>query len=173
MFSATFFKVSSIVLALSIPSLSHAETAADFLESLEGNYSGRGQAVVLGEDVDKVACKINGRFDKGSAKLTLTGECASTKGKATVNGGISANKNTLKGAFVSPRQGVRVTQSSGTFRNGRIQLSASMMDDKVGRLIKVRQVISKSKSGINAQFFTYDNATKKYKSSGTIKLKKR
>ena len=168
-----FIALAALLFAFQPVNVSLAETAAGFLESLQGNYSGRGKAVVLGDQIESIACKIKGDFNKQNSKLLLSGECASTKGKSAVNGDITANENSLKGAFVSPRQGVRVTRSSGTFSGGKMLLTASMMDDKVGKLIKVRQVISKTGDGINAEFFTFDNATNSYKSSGSIKLKRK
>lgn len=150
----------------------NAETAAAFLKSLEGNYSGRGSAEIVGKQKTKIACKIKSDFSQNNSKLTLSGQCASTKGKGEINGGITAKDNTIAGTFVSPKQGVKVTRSSGRFASGKLTLSASMFDEKAGKLIKVRQVISKLKNGISAKFFTYDNASKTYKQSGSLKLKK-
>ncbi len=148
-----------------------AETAAEFLESLEGSYTGRGKARVIGDNLDTVACKITNDFNAG--KLSVSGECASTKGKSKVNGGISTNGDKLTGTFVAPRPNVEITQSSGEFKDGKVLLSASMMDNQVGKLMRVRQVISRTSSGLNAEFFLYDSATRTFQPSGNIVLKRR
>lgn len=148
-----------------------AETAAQFLESLEGTYSGRGKAQVIGSEMETVACRINGDFASG--KLSVSGECASTKGKGKVNGGITAKGNSLSGSFVSPRPNVEITRSSGEFKGGKLHLSLAMMDNQVGKLMRVRQVISRTSDGMNAEFFLYDNATDTYKPSGSISLTRR
>lgn len=162
-----------VAIALGANQQALAENAASFLKSLEGDYSGRGTAIILGDEPTKVSCKFKNAFDEGNISLKVTGECASTKGKGAVNGTITANGQKLSGTFVSTRQGVKLTQSNGTLSNGNLIISASLWDEQVGRLIKVRQSIRKTGSGINAQFFTYDNASGKYESSGTMNLRKR
>ncbi len=155
-----------------LPSLVLAETASEFLRSMEGNYSGRGNAVLIGDDTAKIACKIQNSYDAAAFKLVVTGECASTKGKGKVNGGIIALNNAVQGTFVAPRKGMEITQSFGSFKDGKMQLSTSMVDSEAGKLVKVRQVISRTDGGFEAEFFTFDNGTKAYEPSGMIKLKK-
>lgn len=150
-----------------------AETAAEFLKSLEGNYSGRGNAVVIGDETTKVSCKLANSFDASSKALKISGNCASTKGKGAVNGKVVAKGNKLSGSFVSTRQNVRVTKTSGQFSGKTMVLSSHMMDDKTGQLIRVRQQISKTGSGIKAVFYAFDSKTQKYKPAGSINLKKR
>ncbi|MGB7286390.1 MAG: hypothetical protein WBC71_05620 [Salaquimonas sp.] len=161
-----------LVTAIVMPVSAHAETASDFLRSLEGNYSGRGNATIVGDSKSRVACKINNVFSDGEDKLVVSGECASTKGKGKINGGIVAKNNTVRGSFVAPRKGMEVTQSSGSFNGSKMQLSTSMVDQEAGKLVKVRQIISKTGSGIKAEFFVFDNKTKQYEASGSIDLKK-
>lgn len=153
------------------PGDAHAETASEFLASMAGDYSGSGKARVIGQNLETIACKIRNDFANG--KLQVSGECASTKGKGKVTGAISANGNSLSGTFVAPRPNVEITKSSGQFMDGQLVLSASMMDNQIGKLIRVRQIVSRSGQGLNAEFFLYDNATKTYKPSGNIKLKRR
>lgn len=148
-----------------------AETASDFLKSIEGQYSGRGKAKIIGDTIDTVACKIVSDFEAG--KLAVSGDCASTKGKGKVNGGITANENKVAGTFVSPRPNLEITQSSGQFADGKMELFTSMVDHQKGGLIRVRQVISRTDDGIRADFFRYDNRSKSYKESGSIDLTKR
>lgn len=154
-----------------VPTQSKAETASDFLESIAGSYSGRGKAKFIGDKLDTVACKIKNDFESG--KLAVTGECASTKGKGKVNGGITASGDTVAGTFVAPKPNLEITQSSGEFADGKMTLSTSMIDNQKGGLIRVRQIITKIDDGIRAEFFRYDNMSKSYKESGSIELKKR
>jgi len=147
------------------------ETVSDFLKSIVGDYSGRGKAKVIGAKLDTIACKINNAFD--TDKLVITGDCASTKGKGKVNGEIRFVEDELSGTFVSPRPNVEITQSSGVFNDGKLILSASMLDNKVGGLTRVRQVISRSEDGLDAEFFQYDNSSKTYEPAGSMKLKRK
>lgn len=170
------FAVGRVVLAAGLlfvvqPLNASAETASDFLKSIEGDFSGRGKAKLIGKQLDTIACKISNSY--AADKLVVTGNCASTKGKGKVNGEIRLGDGKLSGTFVSPRPNVEITQSSGVFNDGRLILSASMMDNQVGRLSRVRQIISRSEEGIEAEFFLYDNASKSYKPSGSMKLKKK
>jgi len=158
---------------LALPQFAQAETATEFLKSLEGDYVGRGKATIIGENSEKIACKITNTYDEAAKKLLLNGECASTKGKDKINGGVTAKNNTFDGTFVSPRKGMTITQSSGRFSGGKMILTASMVDNTAGRLVRIQQIISKSGKDIVAKFLTYDNATKTYKQSGDISLKKR
>lgn len=150
-----------------------ANEASQFLASLEGEYAGRGEAQLLGESADRIACRINNSFDASVNTLSLSGECASTKGKDAVQGRIVANGSGINGSFVSPRDSVEVTQSSGSYNNGEMILSASFFDKRVQKLTKVRQIVSRTDSGITAQFMTFDNKSGSYQPTGQINLKKR
>lgn len=149
-----------------------AQTAADFLKSLEGDYAGRGNARLIGDKSQRIACKISSVFDDSASKLVVSGECAGTQGKGTINGAITAMNDQLDGSFVSPRKGMTVTQSSGQLEGETLQLSTSMVDENAGRLVRIRQVISKTEDGIDARFFTFDNGTNSYEPSGQIQLNK-
>lgn len=150
-----------------------AETAADFLKSLEGSYAGRGNAVVVGDETTKISCKVANHFDASAIALEISGNCASTKGKSVVNGKVVANGGKLSGSFVSARKDVTVTKTSGQFSGGKMVLTTNMLENKTGNLIRVRQHISRTDSGIKADFYAFDSKTQKYKPSGTINLKKR
>ena len=167
----TLFCQAALALSL-LQAPARAETASEFLKSLEGDFSGRGSAVVVGKDTTKISCKLSNRFAESSNSLNVAGECASTKGKGKVSGTVTASNDQLKGNFVSTRQNVKVTKSDGQYANGKMVLSTMMMDEKVGRLIRVRQSVERTDGGIKATFFTYDNATQEYKPAGSISLKK-
>ena len=79
-----------------------AQTAADFLKSLEGDYAGRGNARIIGDKSQRIACKISSVFDDSVSKLIVTGECAGTQGKGTINGAITAMNDQLDGSFCHP-----------------------------------------------------------------------
>lgn len=161
------------MLALTTVQTARAETATDFLSSLEGSYSGRGEATVIGDKKSKVSCKISNVFEESQSSLVVSGECASTRGKGKISGSIVASGGNLRGNFLSPRKGMEVTQSSGSYSDGTMQLSSSMVDQEVGRLTKVRQIITRTETGIAAAFFVFDNATQTYEPSGNITLRKR
>ncbi|GEM_PF-6924178 len=154
-----------------VPSQAMAQTASDFLKSLEGDFAGRGNAIVVGDKSQRIACKISSVFDIEAGALNVTGECAGTKGKSKINGGVTAVDDQVKGSFLSPRKGMTVTQSYGAYEGDRMQLLTSMVDENAGRLVKIKQVISKTEEGINAQFFTFSNASNAYEPTGEIILK--
>jgi hypothetical protein len=158
--------------SVSLPAKASEESAKDFLVSLQGDFSGRGDAILIGSKKERIACKINSAFDPEQSTLTLSGECASTKGKGEVNGNIKVVDDDVSGNFVSPRKNVRVTQSSGHFIDGKMVFVVSMMDDNVGKLIRVQQVIEKTDEGITADFFTFDNATQSYERTGQISFER-
>jgi hypothetical protein len=147
------------------------QTAEEFLKSLQGEFAGRGNAIVIGDRAQRIACKISSVFDDSTSVLNVTGECAGTKGKSKINGDVAAAGDKVKGSFLSPRKGMTVTQSFGSFEGDSMQLLTSMVDENAGRLVKIRQVISKTDEGINAQFFTYSNSSKSYEPTGEIALK--
>ena len=153
------------------PSLAAADATSEFMKSLAGKYSGKGVAIITGSKSEKVACRIENSFDEGENRLSLEGKCASTKGKGDVSGSIAAEGKNISGTFLAPNKNMKVTQSSGRIQGDELVLFTSLYDDKAGQLTRIQQVIEKTSSGIAASFFTYDNATKKYEKSGSIKLK--
>ncbi|MCO5132818.1 MAG: hypothetical protein M9908_00375 [Phyllobacteriaceae bacterium] len=161
----------SVVIPVAVPA-ARAETAAEFLKSLEGNYSGRGNAVVIGEETTKISCKLANSFDASAKALKVNGNCASTKGKGVVNGKVVVSGNQLSGSFVSTRQNVRVTKTSGQLSGKTMVLSSNMMNDKTGQLIRVQQHVSRTGNGIKAVFYAFDSKTQKYKPAGSINLKR-
>ena len=171
----TILLAASLCAAVFSSSLSaaRAETAADFLKSLEGNYTGRGNAVVIGDETTKISCKLANSFDASAKALKVSGNCASTKGKGVINGKVVANGNKVSGSFVSTRKDVRITKTSGQFSGRSMVLSSSMVENKTGNLIRVRQQVSRTGNGIKAVFYAFDSKTQKYKPAGSINLKKR
>lgn len=163
----------ALVFAIAMPQLAAAETTTEFLKSLTGNYAGRGVASVFGTENDKIACKIANSYDDGAKRLSLTGECASAQGKGAVNGGVSVKGDRLSGTFVTPRKNLKLTKSSGRIVNGEMVLTASLFDEKAGKLVRLQQVVSKTPQGIQAVFYKYDNKSGQYERSGSLKLNKR
>ena len=167
---ATFL---ALGLTLAFAPAASADTAGDFLKKLEGSYSGRGTAKILGSEDERIACKITNTYDAAATRLSLTGECASTKGKNPVSGSVTASGGALTGTFVAPSSNMKVTRSSGSIEGGRMVLLTALFDEKAGNLIRVRQEISAAADGITAMFFTYDNASGEYEKSGTIEFRRR
>ena len=86
---------------------------------------------------------------------------------------VVANGDEVSGSFVSTRKDVRVTKTSGQVSGKSMVLSSSMVENKTGNLIRVRQQVSRTGNGIKAVFYAFDSKTQKYKPAGSINLKKR
>lgn len=151
----------------------HADASQEFLKSLEGSYSGRGVARILGEEQSKVSCRISSTFDNSASRLSMNGECAGTQGKGNVSGGVTANNGKLSGTFVSPGSGMKVTRSSGQVNGQSMVLATTLFDERAGKLLKVRQVVRRTGSGIEVSFFTFNEGSGKYENSGGLNLRRR
>ena len=169
----TFARAAAIVMMCLGGAAAHADTGSEFLKSLEGSYSGRGVARILGEEQSKVSCRISNSFDASASKLSMNGECAGTQGKSSVRGGVTAKDGGLSGTFVSPGSSMKVTRSSGSVNGQSMVLAATMFDERAGKLVKVRQIIRRTGSGIKIAFFTFNNASGKYEDSGSLDLRRR
>lgn len=154
-----------------IPSTAYSDTAGDFIKSLAGKYSGKGTAEVIPGKRDRVSCKITNSFSSETTQLAMDGLCASVRGKGNVSGSIEIINGEIKGSFINGNSDIVVTQSSGQMSGAKLVLSSSLMDQKVGKLSRMRQIISKTDTGFVTDFYVFDNKSGKYEPSGSLTLK--
>ena len=150
-----------------------ADANSDFLASLSGAYSGRGTASILGDERGRISCKITNDYDDSAKRLTLSGQCASTKGKGPVRGRVSLIGGRLSGTFVTSNENTKVTRSRGRIANGKLILSTTMFNENAGRLVRLRQIIRKTGKGFTLDIHTYDRSSRSYEQSGQITFRKR
>ncbi|MFK7901799.1 MAG: hypothetical protein AB8B49_03050 [Nitratireductor sp.] len=141
------------------------------MKELAGKYSGRGTAKLVGDKSDKVICKIENSFDSAKHALSLAGNCASVKGKASVNGKVINKGGKISGVLVRAKN-TKVTKSHGEYKNGSLTLFTTTVDEKNGSISKVRQKITKTSNGINTVFHRFDNKQGAYLKVGELKLKR-
>ena len=158
---------------LIVPSVATAATNKVF-SALEGKFRGRGTAIVgtSGKKV-RISCQLTNSYNEKTGKLKMNGKCASTQGKRKINGAIAHKGNSVSGSYFSVRSGVKMTKSSGKTNGSNMTIFASFFDEQMGSLIKIKQVIKVSGGGFNANLMTYDNKTRKYKTSGNISFKRK
>lgn len=160
--------ISFFVLASSVSAL--ADTTDDFLQELAGKYSGKGVAKIVGDKRDRVICKVENIFDTAKSELSLSGNCASVKGKGAISGKISHTGNKLKGVLISSAN-VDVTKSSGEIVDNKLVLSTYTVNKNTGNLSRIRQIITKTKIGISAEFYRFDNKLGSYQRVGNLIMK--
>ncbi len=154
-----------------------AETAAEFFESIAGVFRGRGMAKI-GADNDtqrRVTCQITNTITgKSSAgKFRVTGNCASSSGKAKVRGTIGYSGNSINGAFFSPGGDFKATRSSGSFKPGRLTVTTSFYSDRKNQLSTIRQTITRTAGGFKSVFYRLDQKTKRYVNAGSMTFKQK
>ena len=145
--------------------------AREFLESMVGEYRGRGEVLVgPARSQERVSCKLSNNFDAAALALAINGKCATTQGRVDVDGTLKMNDDkNIVGSFLSTSKDSEITQSSGSFSNGSLTLSMSMISKRTGDLSKTRQVVSRnSEGGFSSVFYKYDNASKSYLETGKV-----
>lgn len=146
------------------------ETPKTFLETLNGKFKGRGEAVIeISNSQERVSCKLDNALDNQSNILNVSGVCATTQGKASVDGKLEIKEGKVVGTFISPFKDSEITQSSSVYDSGKLVLSTSFVNKNTGNLSRMRQIVeSNSKGGFNSTFQKYDNASKAYKDTGFV-----
>ncbi|MCB1461552.1 MAG: hypothetical protein KDJ90_03760 [Nitratireductor sp.] len=148
----------------------NAADAGAFLKQLAGNYRGRGSAKLDGRDnTEKVSCQVTNTYDAGSRALTVRGNCASTQAKSSVSGKMVHNGDNVSGSLFASGE-VTVTKSSGSVKGGKLTVSTNFSDKTSGKLTRTLQVIRRSGSGFEAEFFTYNYSNKKFERTGSIRF---
>jgi len=167
--------ISAIALSLlSIPGANAEDKSAkSFLEALAGEFRGRGEVLVgPAKNQERVSCRLLNSFDQSALSLKISGKCATTQGKVSVDGTLKLdNNNTIIGSFLSTSKDTKVTQSTSTLNDGKLILSISMVNNKTGSLSKTRQVVSKNdKGGFDSVFLRFDNASGSYEETGKVEF---
>ena len=143
--------------------------AKAFFGTLEGKFKGRGKAVPQGGTKPvSISCRVSNTYSAGSGQLKISGNCASTQGKAKVSGALKHNGNRVSGSFISPFADMRLTSSSGSYSGGKLDVVSNFVEKGSGKLQRMRQIVKKAGNGFRTDFYTFDSATKKYKAAGSI-----
>jgi len=155
-----------------------ADTASLF-KRFSGDFRGSGISVVgaSGKKV-RITCQLTNTYskdaqDKSSGQLKMNGKCASSQGARVVKGTISHTGDAVTGTYISLRSDVELTKSTGTVSSNSLAIFSYFVDGMTGNLTKIRQVLKLTGKGFQADFFSFDNKTKKYESAGTISFKRK
>ncbi len=148
------------------------ETPAKFLETLNGEYRGRGEAIMeLSNQQERVSCKLDNNFSTEENILSIVGVCATTQGKAEVQGKLSVVDGQVVGSFLSPFKNSKVTKETSNYDNGTLVISTSFVNNDTGNLSRMRQiVVSNPAGGFNSTFQKFDNAAGDYKDTGYVEF---
>ena len=165
--------VAILTIMLIVPTASMAATNQVF-SALEGKFRGKGSAIVgsSGKKI-RLSCQLTNSYSKKSGKLKMSGKCASTQGSRKISGVIAHSGNSVSGSYFTARSGVQLTKSYGKTNGNNMTIFASFIDEQIGSLTKIKQVIKVSDSGFNAHVFTFDKKTKKYKPTGRFSFKRK
>jgi len=172
------FKLKNIIPFTILASLSFsgASFAADspekFLEGLNGEYRGRGEAIIeLSNRQERVSCKLDNAFNSEQQTLNIVGVCATTQGKAKVDGKLSMVDGKVVGSFLSPFKNSEITQETSNYDDGKLTISTSFVNKDTGNLSRMRQiVITNPEGGFNSTFQKFDNAAGDYKDTGFVEF---
>jgi len=163
----------TIICSIFFVSQLHAdENAKAFLENLDGNFRGQGEAVTeLSNRQERVSCRVENKLNTESSVLQISGVCATTQGKANVSGKLEIVNGKVVGSFISPFKDSQITQSSSNFQNGKLILSSSLINKSTGSLSRTRQIVQRGKEGgFNSTFQRFDNASGDYKNTGYVEF---
>lgn len=149
-----------------------ADTAEKFLAELNGKFRGRGEAVLeVTQTQERVSCKVTNAFDSQAQILKVQGVCATTQGKANVEGKLSVVNGKVVGSFLSPFKNSEITQETSEYVEGKLVLSTSFVNKDTGNLSRMRQIVVGSpQGGFNSTFQKYDNASGGYKDTGYVEF---
>lgn len=149
-----------------------ADSPEKFLEGLNGEYRGRGEAVIeLSNRQERVSCKLENDFNSEQQILSIVGICATTQGKAKVDGKLSMVDGKVVGSFLSPFKNSEITQENSNYDDGKLTISTSFVNKDTGNLSRMRQiVVSNPEGGFNSTFQKFDNAAGDYKDTGYVEF---
>ncbi len=149
-----------------------ADTAENFLEALNGEFRGRGKAVLeLSNRQERVSCKLDNNFDAENKVLNIVGVCATTQGKAEVEGKLSMVNGKVVGSFLSPFRNSDITKESSNYDKGKLIISTALVNKDSGNLSRMRQIVVNNPDGsFNSTFQKFDNASGVYKNTGYVEF---
>lgn len=148
--------------------------ATEIFTKLNGVFRGSGTSIIgsTGKKV-RVSCQLTNTYDKASGKLKMNGKCASSQGSRRMSGTITHKGNKITGTYISLRDSIKLTKTSGKVGSRSISIYSSYIDENSGSPGKIRQTIQLTKAGFQTDFQSFDNKTKKYKSVGVISFKRK
>lgn len=168
------FASAMIVASISTSIPAHASDATQFFQGLDGSYRGRGKAHFNdGKKSFIVSCQIANKVSANGNKLKISGVCATTQGKAPVRGELNLKGASVSGAFFSPSANMKLTKSWGQVVKNKLTVTSFFIDEQSGALTRIKQIVLKIKGGFTSSISTYNNITKKFQNSGTIKFVKK
>lgn len=168
-------KITSLTLLSSILLMGNVnaeENAENFLESLNGEFRGRGEAILeLSNRQERVSCKLDNTFNSENKVLEIAGVCATTQGKAEVEGKLSMVNGKVVGSFLSPFKNSKITKETSNYDDGKLVISTAFVSNDTGNLTRMRQiVVNDEKGGFNSTFQKFDNASGAYKDTGYVEF---
>ena len=168
------FAISTIVFAVFSPIgvLANDNAPEAFLQALEGEFRGRGEArIAVSRSEERISCRLDNSFDSSRQALDVVGTCATTQGKADVNGKLVLQDGEVVGSFLSPFRDSEITQSDSKFSEDRLVISTSMVSKSTGNLSRMRQIISRDEGGgFRSVFQKFDNASDAYQDTGYVEF---
>ena len=166
---STFTLLASVLL---ITEVKAADTAEKFLQALNGEFRGRGEAIVeLSNRKERVSCKLDNKFNAQSQVLNIVGICATTQGKAEVEGQLAIMQGSVVGSFLSPFKNSEITKETSDYSDGKLILSTSLVNKDTGNLSRMRQIVESAPGGgFNSTFQKFDNAAGDYQDTGYVEF---
>jgi len=157
------------VLVAPVPS--QADAGEELLRKLNGEWRGRGTAIMPGrQKAERVTCSIENRWDAEASTLEVSGQCASSQGKSPVSGRLELKGGVVSGSFLGDFEGSTPTRSGGAVTSRELVVVTSFVNNATGALSQTRQVIRPSARGFSAEFFLYDNRSRSYEKSGDMEF---
>lgn len=148
------------------------DTAEKFLQALNGEFRGRGEAIIeLSNRQERVSCKLDNAFNAEQQVLSIEGVCATTQGKAEVEGKLAMVDGKVIGSFLSPFKNSEITQEASEYDDGKLIISTSFVNKDTGNLSRMRQiVVSDSEGGFSSTFQKFDNSLGDYQDTGYVEF---
>lgn len=168
--TALFATVMIMTIGASNPVAAMAD-AGSFLKSLAGSWRGSGVARFPGQkSEERISCRVTNAYDAAASELSVRGNCATTQVKSTVQGKLSHSGNEVTGALIGSFEGAKMTKSTGTVSGNKLVVSANFIDNATGNLTRSRQIVRRTGSGFEADFFIFDNSKDLYIKFGSIQF---
>ncbi|MCF6321230.1 MAG: hypothetical protein L3J32_05605 [Rhizobiaceae bacterium] len=141
---------------------------------LDGSFRGSGFAITNADGKkSRVTCQLTNSYDAAARQLKMKGRCASTQGASNVNGTLSHAGSKISGNYLTLRPNFSMTRSSGKAGGKSLTLNTTFVDKTVSKTYKIRQIIQITSAGFQADFYSYDNKTKKYEAAGVIGFRRK
>jgi hypothetical protein len=147
-----------------------AGSSLDFLKAMDGKYRGRGKVtLVTSNKEERVSCRIENSFDNQNQQLVMSGECATTLGKTSVQGTLTFLDGAITGSFIAPFPDSELTDSNSEFIEDKLIIITAFMNNESGETWRIRQTVSASDDGgFQSLFQNYDPITKVYEDTGEM-----